>query len=189
MNVYANHLSVLLYVGDNVVDGNLCGSTCRGGNSDNGGALILGGSNALKASNVCKLGVLDDDTDRLRGIHRGAATDGYKAVCTALLECFHAGLHVLDRGVGLNVAIKLVCDLCRIQNVGYLLGYRELNKIGVGAYKRLLEASCLDFGCDLLDRALAVIAGFVQYKSVCHCEILLYYSGAPLILYVLLYHP
>ena len=52
-NFYCNYDCVFLdcgdiRIGDNVIYSNLCRSACGGGNRDDGNALVLGGSNALK---------------------------------------------------------------------------------------------------------------------------------------------
>ena len=76
-------------------------------------------------------------------------------------------MNVLNGGVGFDVAEDLVGDVCGIENVGYLFGNAELNEVGVRTYKCFLEASCLNLRSDFLNSALAVITGFVEYKS-CH---------------------
>ena len=69
MHVNADHLAVLLHVGDNVVDGDLRGGACGGGHGDDGHALILGGCNALERTHVGEFGIVDDNAYRLGGIH------------------------------------------------------------------------------------------------------------------------
>ena len=172
VHVDADHLAVLFRVRDDVVDGDFRRGACRRGNGDDGHALIFGGSDALERADIGEFGVGDDDADRLSGIHRGAAADGDDAVCTALLERFHARLHVLDRRVRLDLRIDLVSDARVFEDVGHLLGDAELQKVGVGADEALLKAPALDFRRDLLDRALAVIARFIEYKTVCHNELI-----------------
>ena len=54
-----------------------------------------------------------------------------------------------------------------VKQIGHLLGHAELEQIRVGAHKCFFKVSCQNLGCDLFDRALAVVAGFVEYKS-CH---------------------
>ncbi len=51
------NLRFLLYVGDNVVDGNLCSGTCCSRNGDDRYARFLGRCDALKASDILKLRV------------------------------------------------------------------------------------------------------------------------------------
>ncbi len=82
MRIYADKLSVLLNIRDNVVDGNLSGCTCRCRNGDDRNALVLCSDSSLKTSYIFVLGVVDDDTDSLSCIHRGAAADSDDIVGT-----------------------------------------------------------------------------------------------------------
>ena len=166
VGVNANELSLLLNVGDNVVDGNLSGSTCGGCNCDGGNAGVLCGSNALKRANVCVLGVGDDDADSLCGVHRRSAADSYDAVSRSRLECLNAVLYVFYCRIGLDVREYAVLDALSIEKIGDLLGNAELDKVGVGSDKDLLKASCLDLCGDSRNSACSVIGGFVKHKLV-----------------------
>ena len=92
VNINTNHLSVLLYVGNYVVDSNLCCGSCSGGNCNNRNTLVLRGSNALKRTNVCIFRVGYDNCNSLCGIHGRTASDSYDAVCSASLKRFNACL-------------------------------------------------------------------------------------------------
>ncbi len=65
MRVYAYEFTFSFYVGDNVVDGNLCSSTGCSRNGDDRDTRIFGRCGALQASDILKLRVCDDDTDAL----------------------------------------------------------------------------------------------------------------------------
>ena len=157
MNVDADHLAVLFGVGDNIVYRDLGSRARSGGNCDYRYALVLCRRNALKASDIGELGVLDDYADSLRSVHRGAAADSYDAVCAARLECLNAGLNVLNSWVGLYFAEHLVCDASVVQNICDFLRYAELDEVGVGCDESFLETSCGDFLGNRLDCARAVI--------------------------------
>ena len=77
-------------------------------------------------------------------------------------------------GVGLNIAVNIVSDVSVIKNIGYLFSNLKLDKVGVGADKCLFKASSCDFGCDCVNRAFAVVTGFIEYESVCRFSFLLY---------------
>ena len=157
MNIYADHLAVLFGVGDNIVYRDFCCSSRRGRDGYYRYALVLCRDYALKASDVGKLGVLDDDADSLCGVHRGAAADSYDAVCAARLECLNAGLNILNGRVGLYFAEHLVCDASVVQNICDFLRYAELDEVGVGCDESFLEASCGYLFGNRLDCARAVI--------------------------------
>ena len=157
MNVDADHLAVLLGVGDNIVYRDLGSRARSGGNCDYRYALVLCRGDALKASDVGKLGVPDDDADSLCGVHRGAAADSDDAVRAACLKCRYAGLNILNSRVGLYFAEHLICDARFVENIGDFLGYAELDEVGVGCDEGLFEASCGDFLGNCLDSARAVI--------------------------------
>ena len=157
VNVDADHLAVLFGVGDNIVYRDFCCSSRRGRDGDYRNALVLCRRNALKASDIGELGVLDDYADSFRGVHRGAAADSYDAVCAARLECLNAGLNVLNGRVGLDLAEHLVCDASVVQNICDFLRYAELDEVGVGCDESFLEASCGYLFGNRLDCARAVI--------------------------------
>ena len=69
INVDADELTLALHVGDNVVDGSFGSGAGGGGNSDGEDGGVLGRSNAFQRTDICKLGVIDDDADVLSGIH------------------------------------------------------------------------------------------------------------------------
>ena len=86
------------------------------------------------------------------------------AVSAACLACSYAALYVFNGGIGLDVAENIVCNICSVQHVGHLLRNTELDQIGVGGNKCLLEAARVDFGNDCGDGTCAVVGGFVEHK-------------------------
>ena len=166
VGVYAHELSILLYVGYNVVYGNFCRRACRGGYGDYRNGGLFGINRTLEASYVLMLGVGNYYAYCLGRIHGRAAADCYYVVCAALLECRNARLHVFNRGVGLNVGIQLVCIAVVLEYLEYLVGYVELYEVGVGAHECLLKAALSYFVGYCLNSSCAVIACLVQYKPV-----------------------
>ncbi len=65
MGVDADEFALFLHVGNNIVDGDLCGGSRGCGNGDNGNAGVLCGSNSLERTDVGKFGIGNDDTDCL----------------------------------------------------------------------------------------------------------------------------
>ena len=168
VGIHAHKLAFFLHIGDDVVDGHLSGST-RGGRHRNGKhGVLLRGRYALQAAHIGKFRVLDDDPDGFGGVHGGTAADGYDAVRAALSERGHACLNVLNRRIGLDVAVYLIGKARCVQQVRHLFGYIESNEVRVRAHKSLLKAACRQFGDNIPDRALAVIGYRIQYDAVCH---------------------
>ena len=130
--------------------------------------MLLGRGHALQTADIGKLRVIDDDADGLGGVHGGAAADGDDAVRLSGLERLHAILHVLNGGVGLDLAVHRVGKTGRVQQVGDLLGDAELDKVGVRADKSLFVAAAGQFGNDVLDGAMAMIGNGVEYDAVSH---------------------
>ena len=172
VHVYTHEFTLLFHVGDYVVDGNFRSRACRRGNGDRGNGGFLGGRNAFQRTHVGEFGVVDDNADRFRGVHRRAAADRDDAIRLALLIRRHARLNVFDRGVGFNIGIQFVSDSRLFENVRHLFRYAEFHKIGVGAHKRFFQASAFDFPGDLRDATRAVITRFIEYDS-CHFLFLL----------------
>ena len=65
MRVHADELALLLHIGDDIVDGDFRSGAGSGGNRNNRNAFVLRGGNALQRAHIGKLGVGDDDADRL----------------------------------------------------------------------------------------------------------------------------
>ena len=168
VGVNADELALLLHIGDDIVDGDLGSGAGGGGHGDGEDRVLLGGGNALQTAHIGELRVVDDDADGLGGVHRGAAADGDDAVRVRSLEGRDAVLHVLDGGVGLDLAVDAIGETRRIQQVGDLLGDAELDQIGVRADERLFVAAGGQFGNDVLDRAVTVIRNSVQNDTTCH---------------------
>ena len=161
VRVNAYEFTFSLYVGDNVVDGNLCSSTGCSRNGDDRYTRIFGRCGALKASDILKLRVCDDDTDGFRGIHRRTAADGDQIVSAGCLESFYAVFYVFDGRVWLDIAVKLIVESVCGQNIGYFGSNVEFNQIRVRAYECFFEAVCLCFICDLGNSACSVIRGCI----------------------------
>ena len=171
VGVNADELADLVRVGDHVVDGDLGRGAGGGGHGNGEGGVLLGGGDALKAGNVGKLGVLDDDADALAGVHGGAAADGDHHVSAGGLVRLDAVLDVLDGGVGLDLRVEGPGDAGGIELVGDLGGHAKLDEVGVGAHEGLLVAAARNLARDLLDCTLAVIADGVENEAVdCHAN-------------------
>ena len=168
VGVHADELALALHVGDDVVDGGLGGGAGGGGHGDGEHGAVLGGGHALQGADVGELGVVDDDADGLAGVHGGAAADGDHVVGTRLLVGLHAGLDVLNGGVGLDVGVDLIGHTGLVQQVGDLLGDVELDQVGVGGDEGLLVALGGHQTGDLLDGALSVIRDSVEHKTIDH---------------------
>ena len=168
VGVDAHELADLLGVGDDVVDGHLGSSTGgrRHGDSEHG--MVLGGSNALEATDIGELGVVDNNADGLGGVHGGAATDGHDSVSLGGLEGLDAVLDVLDGGVGLDLGVEAPSDAGGVELVGHLGGNAKLDQIGVGADEDLLVAATLELAGDLLDGAGTMIRNGVENETISH---------------------
>ena len=108
VGVNAYEFALALYVGDNVVDGNLCSGAGSGRNGDNRNAGLFGGSNAFEAADVFKFLVGDDDADGLGGIHRGTAADCDDVVSAGSLERCNAVLYVFDGRVCFDIGVDFI---------------------------------------------------------------------------------
>ena len=96
------------------------------------------------------------------------AADGHDAVCLSSLEGCHAVLHVGDGGVGLDLAVNSVGEVCSIQQVGDFLGHTKLDQVGVRADKSLLVAAGGQLGNDVLNGTVAMVGNGVQNNAVSH---------------------
>ena len=168
VGVDAHELADLLGVGDDVVNGHLGSGTGGRRHGDGEHGVVLGGSNALEATDIGKLGVVDDDADSLGSVHRGAATDGHDSVSLGGLEGLDAVLDVLDGGVGLDLGVETPSDACGVELVGHLSGNAKLDQIGIGADEDLLVAATLELAGDLLDGAGAMVRNSVENETISH---------------------
>ncbi len=168
VGVDADELALLFHVGDDVVDGDFGGGAGGGRDGDGEDGVILGGSNAFKASDVREFGVVGDDADGLGGVHGGAAADSDDGVRARFGKGLAAGLDVFNGRVGLDLAEEGIGDTGGVEDVAYLFGDAELHKVGVRAEKNLFAAAAGEFIGDLGDRALAVVGNGVQNDTVCH---------------------
>ena len=177
VGVNADELALFLDIGDDVVDGDLGSGAGGGGHGDGEHGVLLRGGNTLQAADIGKLGVVDDDADCLGGIHGGTAADGHDAVCLGSLKGSDAVLHVLDGGVGLDLAVNSVGKVGSVQQVGDLFGNAELDQIGVRADKGFLVAAGGQLGNDVLDRAVTMVGNGVQNNATCHNNISFFYPA------------
>ena len=168
VGVDAHELADLLGVGDDVVDGHLGSGTGGRRHGDGEHGVVLGGSNALEATDIGELGIVDDDADGLGGVHGGAATDGHDSVSLGGLEGLDAVLDVLDSGVGLDLGVEAPSDAGGVELVGHLSGNAKLDQIGVGADEDLLVAATLELAGDLLDGAGTMIRNGVKNETISH---------------------
>ena len=168
VDIHADELALLFDVGDDIVDGNFRRGACRRGYRDDRNARLFGGSDALQTAHILKLGIRDDDADRLGGIHRGTAADRDDIIGPARLERSHARLHVFDGRIGLDIRIQLVGEACFLQYIEHFIRHFKFHEVGIGADECLCQAAPLHFPGNLADRTRAVIADLVQYDSVCH---------------------
>ena len=173
VRVYADELSLLLHVGDNVVDCHFRSGTGSGRHCNGEHRVLLRRRNALQRANVCELRVLNDDADGLCGIHGGAAANGHDAVCAGNLEGLNAVLYVLNRRVRLDLAVNGIREAGLVQKIRHLLRNAELQKVRVRANKSFFVAARLKLLRNLFNRTLAVIRNCVQYDSADHKKHLL----------------
>ena len=105
VGIHADEFTVLFHIRDHIVDGDLRSSAGGGGHGNGEYRVLLGGGYPLQAPHVRKLRIVYDDADGLGGIHAGAAANGYDAVCAGSLIGGYPVLHVLNGGIGLDVAV------------------------------------------------------------------------------------
>ena len=168
VGVDAHELADLLGVGDDVVDGHLGSGAGGRRHGDGEHGVVPGGSDALEATDIGELGVVDDDADGLGGVHGGAAADGHDGVGPGGLIGLDAVLDVLDGGVGLDLGVEAPSDAGGVELVGHLSGNAELHQVGVGADEDLLVAAALELARDLLDSAGTVVRDGVENETVSH---------------------
>ena len=106
----------------------------RHGNGEHG--MLGGGRDAFEAYYVGELGVRGNNANALCGVHGAAAAHGHDAIGAACFERRYARLHVLDGGVGLNVAEHFPCDARFVEQVGDLFRDAETHQVSVGRHKR-----------------------------------------------------
>ena len=168
MRIYADHLTILLYIRDNVVDRNLCCGTCCRRHCKDRHTLMLCIGNALQAAHIGKIRILHNDTNALGGIHRRSTTDRDNVISACSLASRNTCLYILDRWVWLDIGIQLISKSCAFKHIQNLLCHTELYKIRIRTYKCFLESTSLCLVCDALDRSCSMIRCLVQYKSVYH---------------------
>ena len=121
------------------------------------------------ASAGCQVLQLEPAAKRSIGLaclSRGALSPAAKEFVS--LESRHAVLHVLDGGVGLDLAVQGIGKTGSLQQVGDFLGDAELDQIRVRADESLFVAAGGQFGNDVLDSAVAVVRDRVQNNTICH---------------------
>ena len=168
VGVHADELALLLHIGDDVIDGDLCGGAGGGGHGNGKDGVLFGGRDAFQAADIGKFRIVDDDADGFGGIHGGAAADGHDAVGTGGLEGFHAILNVLDGGVGLDFGVDRIGKAGLVHQVGDLGSDAKLDQVGVRADKSLLVAAGREFGNNVLDGAVTMVRDGVQNNAISH---------------------
>ena len=168
VGIHADELALLLYIGDDIIDGNFGSGTGGGGHGNGKHSVLFGGGNAFQAADIRKFGVVDDDADGLCSIHGGSAADGHDAVRLSCLESSNAVLHVLDGGVGLDFAVNSIGEAGCIQQGSDLAGNAELDQVGVRADKSLFIAAGGQFGNNVLDCTMAMVRDRIQNNAVSH---------------------
>ena len=131
VGIYTNHLAILVFIGDHIVDGDLGSSAGCGGDSQNGYAGIFGGSNAFKTAYILEFGIGDDNADGFGGIHRGAAAYSNDIICIGSTECCNTVLYIPNRRIGLDVGIHCISKLILIQQIRNFSGYTKTDQIGI----------------------------------------------------------
>ena len=169
VRVYTYEFTFLLYVCDDVVDRGLSAGSACCGNSDGEYCAMLGRCYALKGADIIILRVVDDNANTLAGVHGRAAADGDHEVSAGCLISINALLHVLNRGIGLDVGIHFKVNAIRCEKIGNLAGYAEFDQIRIRCYKRFLEAFAFDDPGDLVDGAMSVKRHAVKNKTI-HCH-------------------
>ena len=136
VHVDADEFAFLFRIGNYVIDGDFGRGASGGGHGNGEHGMFGGGRDAFEAYYVGELGVRGNNANALRGVHGAAAAHGHDAIGAAGLERRYARLHVLDGGVGLNVAEHFPCDARFVEQVGHLFRDAETHQVGVGRHKR-----------------------------------------------------
>ena len=168
VRVNANEFPLLLNIGNNVIDRDLCCGACGRRNGNRKDCMLFRRRNAFERANVRKFRIVDDDTDRFRGIHCAAAADRNDAIRFCLLERCNAGLNVFNRRIRLDVAVNFIRKACLIQQIRHLLRDTELQKTRVGCNKRLLASAGYKRRDDVFNCAVTMIGNGVQNDTICH---------------------
>ena len=101
-------------------------------------------------------------------VHGGTAADGHDAVCFGSLESGHTVLHIGNGGVGLDLAVDGVGEVCSIQQVRDLLGDAELDQVGVRADEGLFVAAGGELRHNVLDGTMAMVGNGIQNDAISH---------------------
>ena len=173
MLVNADKLSFLLYIRDDVVDGDFSSRACGRRDCDGLDCVVLRRCNAFQRAHIRKLRIGDDDADGLGRVHGGSAADRDDGIRTGLLECLYSVLDIFDGRIRLDVRIQGVLDPLLLKQIRDLSSDAELHKVRVRCNEDLLEAFLLRDPRDLCDSALAMIRNRIQDKSVRHNYFLL----------------
>ncbi len=114
VNINTNHLSVLICIGDYIVNCNLSRCTCCSRNCNNRHCLFLCWCNPFKWTNICKLWIFYHDTNRFSGINGRTSADCNDAVSPTLFKCLHTCLDIFNRRIRLYVTIQFIRNRCFI---------------------------------------------------------------------------
>ena len=168
VGVYADHLLLLGFVDDYVVDGRLGSSTGCGGQGDDWHGLLLGVGHAFERYHVGKFGVVAYNTDTLSGVHGTTATDSHDEIGLGSLEGFYTHLHVGHSGVGLYVVIHSVRNVGLVEHVEHHLGNAKLHQTLVCYYQCFGETQSGNYSRQLLASTGTEVRHFVKDKSTYH---------------------
>ena len=168
VGIHTDELPLFFHIGNDIVDGNFCGSAGCCGNSNGGNSVVLCRRNALQRTHIRKFRIGNDNADRLCGIHRRAAADGNNGIRSARLKSRYTLLHILDGGIGLDLRVNRVCNAGVVQNICHLCRHTEFQQIRVCCNKQVLIAVSFYFVDDFLNRTFSMIRNVVQYNTICH---------------------
>ena len=110
MWVNTDKFSLLLYICNNVVDRNLCCCTCCCRNCNDRYTRFLSWRNTFQTSYILEFRISNNDTDCFCCIHGRSSTDCYNVISLSALECCNTILYVLNRRIGFDVRINLICE-------------------------------------------------------------------------------
>ena len=168
VRIDADELAFLLDIRDDVVDRHFRRRAGGRRNGENRQALVLRRRDALERTDVRELRIRHDDTDALCRVHRAAAANGDDAVGLRRLRRLHAVLHIRNRRIRLDLGVDRELHFRLLEEIRHLLRDTELDEVGIGKDDRLLQSARRELRDNRLDRASAMIRGFVENNAVYH---------------------
>ena len=173
VRVYANHLLLLFFVDDYVVDSCFGSSTrsCRKSNDRH--SLLLSVGNSLERDYVREFWVVADDTNTLSSIHRRTTADSDDEVSFSFLASLYTHLHICNCWVWLYFVVDFIRNGSLVQYVEHHLSNAEFHQSFVCYYQGFLIAKSCYYSWQLFASAWSEIRYFVQNKSVYHDNLVL----------------